>query len=468
MVSFNLSVWRPLAALLALTIPNVVAQPVIAARATPPASDSFYDPPAGYASKAPGTILKSREIVASFFGLIPEAVAAHQLLYRTTAINGTAIAEVTTVFKPVGASLDRFISFQTAYDSSNVFCDPSYNYEEGAQQTDVISAVEYLFLQSYLAKGYIVASSDYEGPDAAFSAGRLAGMGVLDGMRAVSKYSGLGFTTSTPAIVGAGYSGGAIATSWAASLQSSYAPELPIKGWTSGGTPANLTGTLVYVDDTLFSGFLPAAIDGLAKPSAYGAQLNPLIASVITAFGEEHLVYSDTYCAVEDIMDFSEQSVLATTFQSMGYDFLYDPTFVAVIDQTLLGKYANETPTVPILLYHAIPDEIIPYANASALYETWCDQGASVQFTSYGNGGHFTTEILGVAPAVEFAGDAFAGTLATGCSAKTVLNNTLDPLALGVDLEPIFVGLINQLAHLGEKDSNVLANLTLLSTSAAT
>lgn len=49
-------------------------------------------------------------------------------------------------------------------------------------------------------------------------------MGVLDSMRAVSNFgSSLGLTTDKPSIVGAGYSGGGLATAWAAALNHVYA-----------------------------------------------------------------------------------------------------------------------------------------------------------------------------------------------------------------------------------------------------
>lgn len=43
-----------------------------------------------------------------------------------------------------------------------------------------------------------------------------------------------------------------------------------------------------------------------------------------------------------------------------------------------------------------------------------------------------------------------------------MLNNTLDPLALGVELEPVLVGLLNALVKLGEKDSAVQSDLNVL------
>jgi hypothetical protein len=213
-----------------------------------PSVDPFYQPPAGFESTAPGTILKNRTVVPALLGLLPSSLVAYQLLYRTTSINGTAIATVTTVFKPLiaNATLDKFVSFQTAEDSSYVNCAPSYNYQLLALQTNAIVAFEAFIIAGYVSQGYIVSSSDYESFDAAFGPGRLAGRGVLDSMRAVNNFAAtLRLSSNSNAIVGIGYSGGAIATGWAAALQNSYAPELKVKGWSSGGTPANITGTAV-------------------------------------------------------------------------------------------------------------------------------------------------------------------------------------------------------------------------------
>lgn len=79
------------------------------------------------------------------------------------------------------------------------------------------------------------------------------------------------------------------------------------------------------------------------------------------------------------------------------------------------------------------------------------------------NGGHFTGEILGFIPAFKFLESAFAGTAAGGCSRQTVLDNSFSPLALGVNLEPLLVGLLNALVQLGQKDANVRSNTAVIS-----
>ncbi|KAJ5460758.1 uncharacterized protein N7458_002310 [Penicillium daleae] len=428
----------------------------------PPSEDPFYQPPAGYESEEHGAILRQREISVAFLGLIPDPVKAYQLLYRTTAINGTAIAGVTTIFVPLGAKKDRFLSFHTAYDSSATICNPSYNYQLGAAQTDIISSAEQLILQAYLLLGYIVTSPDYEGPDAAFGPGHLEGMGVLDSMRAVSSFETLGLTSAKPMIVGAGYSGGAIATGWAASLQPTYAPELDIKGWVQGGTPANLTGTLVFIDNTLFSGFIPAAVAGIAMPSAYGAELNPIINKILTAKGAQALATARTTCAVGDLIAFPEMSLLSTEIQSLGDRLLYEPTVQQVLSKNMLGVNKTEIPTAPVFVYHATQDEVIPYSNASTMVNSWCNNGVSVKFTTFATGGHATTEVVALPDAINFVEAAFAGTTASGCSTNTELGSILNPIALGVELEPILTKLIDVLAHLGQGDSNVKQNLGVL------
>lgn len=424
-----------------------------------PSVDPFYQPPAGFEEQAPGTILRSRKISTAYFGLIPNPVHAWQLLYRTTAINGSAIATATTIFKPKEAKKDRFVSFHTAYDgaSRTGSCDPSYNYQFLAKQYDLISSVEMLALRAFVHDGNIVSSPDYEGPDAAFGAGRLAGTGVLDSMRAVANFrETLGFDSDNPAVVGYGYSGGGIATSWAASLQPTYAPEIAIKGWASGGTPANLTGTAVFFDGTLFVGFLPQAIAGLTAPSAYGAELEPILNRIITANGTAVLDQSKRICGVENLFTVPFQQIQSTKFQTLGKDIFYEPTIAKVLSQCIMGQHKNETPKAPVYMYHAPQDEIIPYSNATTLRDDWCNAGASVHFVNVENGGHATTEVIGFPGAFKFVKAAFAGAAGGGCSEETILDEKLNLVALGVSLEPIGVGLANALAIAGRKDKNIM------------
>ncbi|KAL5043015.1 hypothetical protein BDW71DRAFT_216570 [Aspergillus fruticulosus] len=400
---------------LAASLPLAASQSNIAAQ--DPQTDPFYQPPPGFERHPPGTIFRERLVTTSFFGLIPDPVEAHQLLYRTTAINGSAITSVTTVFKPHRPKTDRFVSFHTAYDSASVTCNPSYQYQLGVVQTDMISAFEFLFLQRHLLHGYIVAVPDHEGPDAALGSGRLAGMTVLDGMRAVINFNGtLGFSTSHPMVAATGYSGGAIATGWAASLHPAYAPELNVKGWAMGGTPANLTGTFYYLDGKMYSGFLPVAVDGLLKPSAYGAQLQPIMDRIATEKGRALLDYANTHCVPRDLTHWHNESMLSPDIQTLGPDLLLEPTIHSVLVENLLGGRPGEAPIAPVLVYHGVEDEIIPYYDVPPMVDSWCNAGATVQFRTYVTGGHARTLLGSLTDSAGYIDDAFAGTLERGCS----------------------------------------------------
>ncbi|KAM3503144.1 hypothetical protein MY10362_004395 [Beauveria mimosiformis] len=411
-------------------------------RITTPANDPFYVPPSGFESAKPGSVLP------------------HQLLYRTTAIDGSPIATVTTIFKPLFAKRDRFVSFNTAYDSSSTTCNPSYQYRLGSLQTDIVSSLEFLVIQAYLISGYTVASPDYEGPDAAFSPGRLSGMGVLDGIRAVVNYGPKIGLDNNPMVVNTGYSGGAIASGWAASLHPTYAPDINLKGVLAGGTPANLTEVTLYVDGTVVAGFLPGALAGQLMPSAYGARLKPLFDKILGPGGKEALAFGTSQCAPANLVAFAGKSVFDPNFQTLGKDLFNDKDFAWVFNQSLMGLNKNETPTVPVMLYHSPDDEVIPYSGSDSLRKRWCDYGANVRFVNYAAGGHITGEIIAVIDALKFTADAFSGSVPSGCASRTVLDDKLNPLALGLTLEPVLAKLLNVLLALGKKDTNWVNGLS--------
>lgn len=452
-------------AMTATAMPTYPTHEIRAERISQPQDDPFYQPPEGYESQAAGAILRTRNVTFGAFGFLPVPVSTYQLLYRTTAVNGTAIASVTTVFKPLqGAKTDRFVTFATAEDSSAAQCAPSFNYRLGANQTNVIVAIESLSLQTYLGQGYIVSSPDYGGPDSAFTAGRLSGTVLLDSMRAVKNFKDtLGFSTDDPAIAALGYSGGAIATAWAASLHPTSAKDLNVKAWVAGGVPANLSAVVDNIDGGFWAGYLPTAIAGLGKPSAYAAQTVPLINDIATQNGLDALQYVSTHCQGDDLSYFSYKSIKSTDFQKLGDRFLYDPRVKAIIDQQTMGVNATERPSVPTMIYHSANDEVIPYSETNKLVDRWCAQGSSINFLTLANGGHVSGEIVSLIYVSNFIKDAFDGKVASkGCTRKVKLQSILNPIALGASLEPLLLKLLDLLHQLGEGDANVKANPSIL------
>ena len=115
-----------------------------------------------------------------------------------------------------------------------------------------------------LGVGWYVNVPDYEGPLASFSAGVQAGHATIDSVRAVLN-SGFGLDSSTAKYAMAGYSGGALASEWAAELQVQYAPELNFAGIALGGLTSNSTGVLEAVNGGPFASIVPNGILGLSS-----------------------------------------------------------------------------------------------------------------------------------------------------------------------------------------------------------
>ena len=113
-----------------------------------------------------------------------------------------------------------------------------------------------------LSKGWIVSVPDYEGPLASFTAGVMSGHATIDSIRAIfSKKHEFGLTDNARYAMW-GYSGGALASEWAAELQVQYAPELSFSGAALGGLTPNVTSVLDIINEGYAAGLAP-----VSKPS---------------------------------------------------------------------------------------------------------------------------------------------------------------------------------------------------------
>lgn len=355
-------------------IPLVWASPIIrphsisqrGGQASP--LDPFYISPGNVQHLPVGTVLRARTFTP-IYNDRPLAATGFQLLYVTQGANSTRFASTTTIFKPTSPN-GNLIAYAEAYDADSTACAPSEDYLSGSWNT--ASDDESLYIIGFLDQGYTVCSPDYEGPDSAFSAGILSGHGVLDGVRAVLSYEPIGLSSNTK-IAGVGYSGGAIATGWAAALQGSYAPSLNFVAWSIGGTPANLLVTLQHLDGGPFARL---AFDGIfGQSQAYQAIAN-LLASSLTPAGlaAEQEVFNGCASPTADT-DFVGQQFLSAEYQSYGAQLPYQPAVSGPLAAQLLGQNPSQVPIAPIRVFHALNDEVIPYSNAQNMVNSWCGNG---------------------------------------------------------------------------------------------
>lgn len=132
---------------------------------------------------------------------------------------------------------------------------------------------EITLVAAALGKGWAVVVSDYEGPESQWGAGIQAGQAVLDGIRATQAFAPAGLPPGGP--VGMmGYSGGGLATTWAAELAPGYAPELNIVGAAGGGVPADLGAVARQVDGGPAAGIYFGAMVGLSRAYPLDTLLN--------------------------------------------------------------------------------------------------------------------------------------------------------------------------------------------------
>ena len=128
-----------------------------------------------------------------------------------------------------------------------------------------------------LLAGETVVVPDTEGENADFSAGPEYGINTLDSLRAALSSPATGLTGARK-IGLIGYSGGAIATEWAAELAPSYAPDVNsrIVGAAMGGVLVDPVHNLHYVDgSTIWAGVIPMGLIGDSR--AFEVDLTPYL-----------------------------------------------------------------------------------------------------------------------------------------------------------------------------------------------
>jgi hypothetical protein len=370
---------------------------------TPPSADPFYVPPAGYASATDGTVLAARQVTATLYG-VPLPAHAWQLLDRSENATGAATAEVTTVMVPDGAWTGGgprpLVSYQTAEDSVASQCAPSYAIRAGLVAADSDAEAEVGLMASLLTRGWAVVSSDYEGPQSQFLAGRQEGHGVLDGIRAALGYSPDGLGARTPVALW-GYSGGAFASSWAAELQPRYVPSLRFAGVAIGGDPADLVRSFEQVDGSYGAGLVFGGIIGLQRAFPTAG-----IEQMFTPAGQRALTAGGQDCTDQLLLRYPFAHVASFTYGPR--PFIGTPLSRALLANSPLGRGAPAADT-PVYDYHATGDELVPVAVDDDLVATYCAAGVPVQEVRYAYGDHNSTLLTGVPAAEQFLADRFAG-----------------------------------------------------------
>lgn len=340
-----------------------------------PAKDPFYEPPAGFRHAAVGTVLRSRDVELGFLGLIPQRVRATQLLYRTVNRHGDPEACATTVLVPAGHFANQprhMVSYQCAIDAISSRCFPSYALRRGARALGSLPQFEYLLMAAALAEGWVVSVPDHEGPDGLWGAPMEPGYRVLDGLRAALSFDRFGLAPGSK--VGLwGYSGGGLASAWAAEAHADYAPELNIVGAVLGSPVGDLGNTFLRLNGSAMSALPAMVVSALAKTFP---DLDRIIEEHATDVGRAKLRGLERMTTMEAIIRLFRTDMDDWVRPPLT-EVLDLPQVREVFEAIRLGK---AVPTPPLLIVQAVHDSVIAVEDIDALADLYSQGGAQVTY----------------------------------------------------------------------------------------
>lgn len=411
------------------------------ARPAVPAKDPFYLPPAGFEHARPGTVLRSRDVELAFLGLIPQKFHATQLLYRTTDLNGEPDATVTTVVVPTERSSEGplpVVSYQCAIDAVAGRCFPSYALRRGAKAVGAVAQFEFLLVAAALAEGWAVCVPDHEGTEGIWGAPYEPGYRVLDGVRAAMNHAELGLPPESP--IGLwGYSGGGLASAWAAEVQGTYAPELNVVGAVLGSPVGDLGHTFRRLNGSIYAG-LPALV--VAALTHVYPELDRIIQDHATVEGKATLTRIEKMTTAHAMLRLAGKD-MASLIDRPLEEILLTPEVQHVFDSIKLGTAA---PTAPVLIVQAVHDRIISVDDIDELTETYTRGGANVTYHRDMLSEHLLLHPMSAPMTLRWLRDRFAGRPLRTNIARTKWPTLLNPstyrgmLTLGVITAKVLTG----------------------------
>ncbi|MEL4162527.1 lipase family protein [Corynebacterium bovis] len=339
----------------------------------------------------PGDIIDVRHLPYHAFGFsLPLDVV--QIKYRTTDAQGRATYGVTSVVKPPVPQNDRVVSFHSVYDSLNPEHSPSRAIQGDVVFGTLVDSGETAAVAGFLAQGTTVVITDIEGQNANFAAGPEYGTTTLDALRAATAEPSTGIAPD--AKIGLmGYSGGAIATNWAAQMAPSYAPEINdrLVGAATGGLLVDPLHNLEYIDGSRsWAGVMAMTIIGLTR--AYGVDPEPYMSD----YGRD-LFHRMNRTSIGEVEGMYGGMTWASLVKPEYRDPRSVPEIVDVLNKVNLGQAPD--PTVPFYFGQALGGEVdgtpdggpnigggdgvMVAGDNRTLARKYCEAGVPVKYDEY-------------------------------------------------------------------------------------
>jgi hypothetical protein len=377
-----------------------------AAAEGPGPNGSFYDIPLSVpAGDQPGQLLYYEPQPADESQL--PNTSDWQVAYVSTDAQGHPDVVTGTIIVPTaawtGSGPRPIVDYAVGTQGLGPQCAPSKQFNEAGVEYEDPN------INAALAKGYAVAVTDYQWsgptntPPGTYVVGLSEGHAVLDIAKVGPQIPGSGLSYQAPVVVW-GYSQGGGAATWAGQLWQDYAPKVDLVGVAAGGVPGNLIQVGASLNGGAFAAFLGDAIIGF-----HDAYPNLPFSSLINSAGTAALNQLATNCLVTQLTDFAFQNISSDTVGNLSYDQLVaEPGW----EQALLANSPGQpgaTIPVPMFMYRADVDEVIPTSVEDQVYANLCADGTVIQSNTY-PGDHALTDFEAQSDALTFIANRLAGT----------------------------------------------------------
>lgn len=361
------------------------------------AAEDFYVAPEPLPPGEPGELIRAEKMDAYLVPGVRIRARVWRVLYRSTTATGEPTAVSGTVLIPRSRTRGPrpLIAYAVGTHGIGDMAAPSRLLARGLEwEAGLIAMV--------LARGWAVAITDYQGlgtpGDHTYMVGRALGPNVLDGLRAARWLDPRELPVEGPAAI-IGYSEGGAAAAWAAQLQPSYAPDVPLLAVAAGAAAADVETAGPSLDGTFFSFFI--AYGGIGYAAAYPElELDPYL----------------TPMARKRIAALRESTVLQAMLSGPRFVRASDLTQPNVLElpewRTRLreNRLGQLSPGAPVLLHHARRDQIVSFEQSVNLRDDWERRGADVRlYVTRGGVDHISGAVAGTPVALDWIGRRLAG-----------------------------------------------------------
>ena len=330
-----------------------------------PTGPAFYLPPEPLPAGSPGTIIRAEPAPA------PPGAVAWKVLYHSRAVDGSDIAVSGYVVAPTATPpAGGFPVLAWAHGTTGIA-------NQCAPTRMGTPADEIPYLADFIARGFVVAATDYEGLGTPgvhpYAVGASEAHSLLDSVRAAENLPAAHAGTRVLAF---GQSQGGHAVLETGELAASYAPDLQLLGVLAGGPLTELSTIVGVLEKTPYFGYLFMA--GAGFDAAYHTHI---LDDVLTPEGRASLSILQTGCVDQILARYA--GVAPATL--LAIDPLQDPDVKRLAEANTPG---NARSSAPILILHGGADAQIPPILSTLYTQRACKTGSTVELRFFPGLGH--------------------------------------------------------------------------------